>query len=95
MTAAPPLPHRRIAVALDRDPYEVVIGEGSLKDIGEALLQAGVREGRQVLVVSNPDVADRYGKVCIESLKRMASRRAGADPSRRTAQNTLDGDADS
>ena len=70
MTAAPPLPHRRIAVALDRDPYEVVIGEGSLKDIGEALLQAGVREGRQVLVVSNPDVADRYGEVCIESLKR-------------------------
>ena len=70
MTAAPPLPHRRIAVALDRDPYEVVIGEGCLRDIGEALLQAGVPEGRQVLVVSNPDVADRYGDICIESLER-------------------------
>lgn len=69
MTTAPPLPHRRIAVALDREPYEVVIGDGCLKDVGEALLQAGVREGRHVLVVSNPDVAKHYGETCLDSLK--------------------------
>lgn len=69
MTAAPPLPHRRIAVALDRDPYEVVIGDGCLQETGKALLQAGVREGRQILVVSNPDVAELYGATCLESLK--------------------------
>ena len=43
MTVAPQLQHRRITVALSRDPYDVVIGQGSLANIGLALVEAGIR----------------------------------------------------
>ena len=39
-------PHRRITVALEQSPYDVVIGDGSLVDLGRQLLDAGVRPGR-------------------------------------------------
>ena len=61
---------RRIPVALERNPYEVVIGAGGLTGIGAELKQAGIREGRRILVVSNADVAGPYGQTCIESLRR-------------------------
>ena len=69
MTTAPPLPHRRIAVDLELNPYDIVIGDGSLKDLGDTLLQAGIRSGRKVLVVSNDDVATPYGQTCLTALK--------------------------
>ena len=53
---------RRIPVALERNPYEVVIGAGGLTGIGAELKQAGIREGRRILVVSNADVAGPTGR---------------------------------
>ena len=59
---------RRITVALERDPYDVVIGDGCLSGLGEALLQTGVKHGRKVLVVSNPEVAGPYGDKVMKAL---------------------------
>mgnify|MGYP001502371794 CR=1 FL=1 len=67
MTTITPLHH--IRVALERNPYDVVIGAGSLASLGQQMLDAGVQPGRRVLVVSNPDVAAPYGEVCLQSLR--------------------------
>ena len=69
MAIAPNLQHRRIAVALERDPYDVIIGDGSLETIGHTLLRSGIQQGRKILVVSNPDIAGLYGEVCMNSLE--------------------------
>ena len=66
MVASPTL--RRISVALERYPYEVVIGAGGLNRLGDELLTAGIQPGRRILVVSNPDVAGPYGEACLQSL---------------------------
>lgn len=67
MTTITPLHH--IRVALEHNPYEVVIGAGGLVRLGQQMLEAGVQPGRRVLVVSNPDVATLYGNACLNSLK--------------------------
>ena len=50
MTAITPLHH--IRVALERNPYDVVIGDGGLARLGQQMQDAGVEAGRRVLVVS-------------------------------------------
>ncbi len=60
---------RRIPVALERQPYEVVIGGKGLQGLGEELLLAGLKPGIKVLIVSNADVAGPYGEICFKSLK--------------------------
>ena len=60
----------RIHVALQRNSYDVVIGDGSLHAIGAELLNAGVKAGRKVLVVTNPDVAGPYADTVMSSLRR-------------------------
>ncbi|WP_186468721.1 3-dehydroquinate synthase [Synechococcus sp. A18-25c] len=65
----------RINVPLERNPYEVVIGEGMVSAIGKSLAAMDVRKGTKVLVVSNPDVAAPYGDSCLNSL-----RTSGFDP---------------
>ena len=67
MTTITPLHH--IRVALERNPYNVVIGAGALASLGEQMLEAEVQPGRRVLVVSNPDVATPYGDACLHSLR--------------------------
>lgn len=67
MTTITPLHH--ISVALERNPYDVVIGDGGLARLGQQMLDAGVQAGRRVLVVSNPDVASPYGDACLNSLR--------------------------
>jgi 3-dehydroquinate synthase len=59
----------RIPVALEQQPYEVMIEAGGLVRLGQRLSDAGVRSGRKVLVVSNPDVATPYGERCLASLR--------------------------
>ena len=60
---------RRIQVALERNPYEVVIGASALQAIGDELLRAGFKQGLKILVVSNPDVAAPYADRCLSSLR--------------------------
>jgi 3-dehydroquinate synthase len=59
----------RIPVALAQQPYEVMIEAGGLDRLGQRLSDAGVRSGRKVLIVSNPDVATPYGERCLTSLR--------------------------
>ena len=59
---------QRIPVALSHQPYEVVIGGEGLRGVGKELRRAGLKEGIKVLVVSNADVAEPYGDLCLQSL---------------------------
>ena len=52
---------RRLSVALERNPYEVVITAGGIDHLGTELLRLGIREQTKILVVSNADVATPYG----------------------------------
>ncbi|RZO50112.1 MAG: 3-dehydroquinate synthase [Prochlorococcus sp. MED-G132] len=60
---------QRIPVALSHQPYEVVIGGEGLRGVGKELRRAGLKEGIKVLVVSNADVAEPYGDLCLQSLR--------------------------
>lgn len=62
-------PESRIRVALERNPYDVIIGSGQLARVGDALSALQVRAGTRILVVSNPDVADHYAAQCLSSLE--------------------------
>lgn len=62
-------PESRIRVALERNPYDVIIGSGQLARVGDALSALQVRSGTRILVVSNPDVADHYAAQCLSSLE--------------------------
>ena len=59
----------RINVALERNPYDLVIGDGVLGTVGEELRRIGAKPGMKILVVSNADVAGPYGEACLNSLK--------------------------
>ena len=61
---------RNIPVRLIRQPYEIVIGRGMIKNIGKELLKAGISQGVKVLVVTNKDVAIPYSEMFLQSLKK-------------------------
>ncbi len=61
---------QRIPVKLASNPYDVVIGSGGLKNLGQEILNSGMSAPRKVLVVSNPDVAGPYGATVLESLRK-------------------------
>ena len=60
---------QRINVALERNPYDIVIGDGVLGTVGDELHRLGAKPGKKILVVSNADVAGPYGEACLNSLK--------------------------
>jgi len=59
----------RIPVPLERLPYEVVIERNGLVALGKRMVEAGIRVGRRVLVVTNPDVATPYATGCLKALQ--------------------------
>ena len=59
---------RRISVALEHNPYDVVINPGGVDHLGAELLRIGIRPNTKILVVSNADVATPYGDRCLSSL---------------------------
>ncbi|NDC34671.1 MAG: 3-dehydroquinate synthase [Synechococcaceae bacterium WB9_2_112] len=68
MTLAPPA-LRTIEVALQANPYPIVIGSGALATLGEQIRAQGFKAGTKVLVVTNPVVHDHYGAACLASLQ--------------------------
>jgi 3-dehydroquinate synthase len=68
MTTAPSA-CRTIEVQLSANPYPVVIGAGSLAQLGEQIRARGFREGTKVLVVTNPVVHEHYGATALTSLR--------------------------
>ena len=75
MTATPAA-IRTIRVELSANPYPVVIGGGSLQDLGDKILEQGIKAGTKVLIVTNPVVQEHYGATALASLQR-----AGLDAS--------------
>ena len=69
MTSAPAPLLQTIAVELETNPYPVVIGAAGLEQLGELLLQRGIKAGTKVLVVTNPVVQQHYGDRCLQSLR--------------------------
>lgn len=69
-------PIQTIEVALSSQPYPVVIGAGSLDQLGSQIRSRGMAAATKVLVVTNPVVDGFYGRRALESL-----RQAELDPS--------------
>lgn len=60
---------RTIEVALEANPYPIVIGEGCLARLGAAITALGFAAGTRVLVVTHPVVEQHYGSRAMVSLK--------------------------
>ena len=58
-----------IEVGLQSQPYPIVIGAGSLAQLGALVAQQGFGTGTKVLVVSNPEVEALYGAPALASLE--------------------------
>ncbi len=71
------IPPLSIEVALSSQPYSVLIGKGSLDQLGPLIRSRGVAAATKVLVVTNPVVEGFYGHRALESLRRCG---AGAQP---------------
>lgn len=70
INAAPATPAlRTIRVDLSANPYPVLIGGGSLPQLGPLILRQGIRPGTKVLVVTNPVVQEHYGATAQASLR--------------------------
>ncbi len=68
MTAAPTA-IRTIQVELSANPYPIVIGRGSLAELGEQIRAQGIQAGTKVLMVTNPVVQAHYGAMALASLQ--------------------------
>ena len=70
MPAVPATPaFRTIRVELSANPYPVVIGRGSLQQLGNQILAQGIKAGTKVLVVTNPVVQEHHGAAALGSLR--------------------------
>jgi len=70
MPAVPATPaFRTIRVELSANPYPVVIGRGSLQQLGNQILAQGIKAGTMVLVVTNPVVQEHHGAAALGSLR--------------------------
>ena len=56
-----------ISVNLPANSYNILISSGSLTQLGKEMKQLNL--GKKVLVISNPDIFNYYGRACIESLE--------------------------
>lgn len=61
------LPMQKISVNLPSDSYQISISSGSLIQLGEEMRQLNL--GKKVLLVSNPEIFDYYGQICLQSLQ--------------------------
>ena len=66
---APSADFRRLRVALENNPYDVLIQSGGLDQLGLELKRTGVGSNTKILVVSHPDVAAHYSERCLSSLR--------------------------
>ena len=60
----------KILVPLDKKSYEVFIESGLLDDIGNQLINLGIKNTRKILIISNKEIADLFGKRILDSLSK-------------------------
>ena len=58
---------RTISVNLPSDSYQILISSDSLIQLGKEMSKLNL--GKKVLLVSNPEIFNHYGKICLQSLK--------------------------
>ncbi len=58
----------RITVNLPQNSYDIDIAPGNVSQLGEKMTKLNL--GEKVLVVSNPEIFDYYGDICIKSLEK-------------------------
>ena len=59
----------KILVPLDKKSYEVFIESGLLDDIGNQLINLGIKNTRKILIISNQEIANLFGESLLENLK--------------------------
>ncbi len=62
---------KRIQVPLLDNPYEIVIGDGCLEDVGKELISLGVKNNCKILIISNKEISQHYGNTVIKSIERI------------------------
>ncbi len=60
---------RKILVPLDNNSYEVTLEPGILNNIGQELLNMGIKNTRKILVISNQEISILYGEKFLKNLK--------------------------
>ena len=61
---------KKILVPLNNNSYEVIIEQGIINRIGEELHQIGINKDRKILIVTNKEISDLFGKKVLISLKK-------------------------
>lgn len=56
-----------ITVNLPQDSYEIAIAPGSLAQLGNKMQKLAI--GNKALVISNPEIFEHYGEICLKSLE--------------------------
>ena len=60
----------QILVPLSNNSYEVKIKQGIIKRIGEELNRIGINKDRKILIVSNKEISNLFGKKILSNLKK-------------------------
>ena len=59
---------KKILVPIDKSSYEVTIESGILNRIGNNLKELGIKNTRKILIISNQEIADLFGKNLLANL---------------------------
>ncbi len=61
--------NNKILVPIKNNSYEVFIESGLLKKIGEIFIALGIKNTRKILIISNKEISNLYGKIILKSLR--------------------------
>ena len=59
----------KIQVPIEKNFYEVIIKSGLLNEIGDRLIELGIKTTRKILIISNQEIANLFGESLLENLE--------------------------
>ena len=59
----------KIQVPIEKNFYEVIIKSGLLNEIGDRLVELGIKTTRKILIISNQEIANLFGESLLENLE--------------------------
>ena len=60
----------KIKVPIENNFYEVIIKSGLLFEIGDRLVELGIKNSRKILIISNQEIANLFGNNLLENLQK-------------------------
>ena len=60
----------KIQIPIEKKSYEVTIKSGLLFEIGDKLIELGIKNTRKILIISNQEIANLFGKNLLSNLKK-------------------------